>query len=52
MFELLGHFEEFLALEEVQVDGIFEEDDQVPSVYSILPVNKPKIIGIMFYSHF
>lgn len=35
---LQGHFVEFLALEVVQVDGIFEASDQVPSVCSISPI--------------
>lgn len=40
MFGLLERSEEFLALEVVLVDGISEAGDQVPSVYSILPVKK------------
>lgn len=35
---LQGHFGEFLALEAVQVDGIFEASDQVPSVCNISPI--------------
>lgn len=38
MSALQGHFVEFLALEAVQVDGIFEASDQVPSVCSISPI--------------
>lgn len=37
MSALQGHFGEFLVLEEVQVDGIFEANDQVPSVCNISP---------------
>lgn len=35
---LQGHFGEFLALEEVQVDGIFEASGQVPNVCNISPI--------------
>lgn len=38
MSALQGRFGEFLALEVVQVDGIFEASDQVPSVCSISPI--------------
>lgn len=38
MSVLQGHSAEFLALEVVQVDGIFEASDQVPSVCSISPI--------------